>query len=137
MRVIITAKQSLAPHSQAILGKLVAIIGETSKNPSNPRFNQYTFESISALIRLVAELAHASIQRIDTGLHRFVSAGNPSVVEHFEQSVFPPLEYMLSNDVTGEHRRRIIGGSRLTLNISTSPSIRIHAIRLPNHFSDA
>jgi exportin-2 (importin alpha re-exporter) len=51
MRVIITARQSLTPGYQAILARLVAIIGETSKNPSNPRFNQYNFESISALIR--------------------------------------------------------------------------------------
>jgi exportin-2 (importin alpha re-exporter) len=51
MRVIITARQSLTPAYQAILARLVAIIGETSKNPSNPRFNQYNFESISALIR--------------------------------------------------------------------------------------
>jgi exportin-2 (importin alpha re-exporter) len=51
MRVIITAKQALVPSYQAILQRLVAIIAETSKNPSNPKFNQYNFESISALIR--------------------------------------------------------------------------------------
>jgi hypothetical protein len=51
MRVIITARQSLIPSYQAILERLVAIIGETSKNPSNPKFNQYNFESISALTR--------------------------------------------------------------------------------------
>ena len=53
MRVIITARQSLVPSYQAILERLVAIIGETSKNPSNPKFNQYNFESISALTRCV------------------------------------------------------------------------------------
>jgi exportin-2 (importin alpha re-exporter) len=51
MRVIITARQSLIPSYRAILERLVAIIGETSKNPSNPKFNQYNFESISALTR--------------------------------------------------------------------------------------
>ncbi len=51
MRVIITAKQGLTPRYQEILGKLTAVVKEISKNPSNPRFNQYTFESISALIR--------------------------------------------------------------------------------------
>ncbi|GHJ89066.1 hypothetical protein NliqN6_5468 [Naganishia liquefaciens] len=81
MRVIITARQSLTPAYQAILSRLVAIIGETSKNPSNPRFNQYNFESISALIR-------------------FVSAGTPDAVSHFEAALFPPIQYMLSADVS-------------------------------------
>ncbi|KAI5449860.1 importin-alpha export receptor [Naganishia albida] len=81
MRVIITARQSLTPAYQAILARLVAIIGETSKNPSNPRFNQYNFESISALIR-------------------FVSAGTPDAVAHFEAALFPPIQYMLSADVS-------------------------------------
>ena len=51
MRVILTARQSLTPVFQVVLQHLVGIIGQTSKNPSNPKFNQYTFESVSALIR--------------------------------------------------------------------------------------
>jgi len=53
MRVIITARQSLTPSYEGILNRLVNIMGEISKNPSNPKFNQYCFESVSALIRLV------------------------------------------------------------------------------------
>jgi len=33
------------------LGRLVTILGVISKNPSNPRFDQYIFESISGLMR--------------------------------------------------------------------------------------
>lgn len=51
MRVIITARSSLAPDFQKILNRLVAILGVISKNPSNPNFDQYIFESISALMR--------------------------------------------------------------------------------------
>ena len=51
MRVIITARQSLTPAYEAVLDRLVNILGEISKNPSNPKFNQYCFESVSALIR--------------------------------------------------------------------------------------
>lgn len=51
MRVIITARQSLGSAYEAILTRLVGILGEISKNPSNPKFNQYCFESVSALIR--------------------------------------------------------------------------------------
>ncbi len=53
MRVIITARQSLTPVYEAVLARLVRIMGEISKNPSNPKFNQYCFESVSALIRCV------------------------------------------------------------------------------------
>ena len=51
--MIITARQSLIPTYDSILTNLVKIIEEISKNPSNPKFNQYCFESVSALIRLV------------------------------------------------------------------------------------
>lgn len=53
MRVVITARQSLTPVYQHVLGRLVRILSVTSKNPSNPNFDQYLFEAISALIRFV------------------------------------------------------------------------------------
>ena len=54
MRVIVTARQALVPHYTTVLQHLVAILVEISKNPSNPKFNHFTFESISALVRAVA-----------------------------------------------------------------------------------
>ena len=54
MRVIITARSSLAGEYEKILGRLIAILGIISKNPSNPNFDQYIFESISALMRYAA-----------------------------------------------------------------------------------
>lgn len=51
MRVIITARQALTPIYVTVLSHLTRILGEISKNPSNPKFNHFTFESISALIR--------------------------------------------------------------------------------------
>lgn len=52
MRVIVTAKQTLVPGFERTLTRLVGILGIVSKNPSNPNFDQYMFESISALVRL-------------------------------------------------------------------------------------
>lgn len=51
MRVIITARQALTPIYVTVLSHLTRILGEISKNPSNPKFNHFTFESISALVR--------------------------------------------------------------------------------------
>ena len=56
MRIIFTVRQSLAatPYDR-ILQRLVGILGVTSKNPSNPNFDQYLFESLSGLLRQVKE----------------------------------------------------------------------------------
>ncbi|OCF31081.1 importin-alpha export receptor [Kwoniella heveanensis BCC8398] len=80
MRVIITARQSLTPHYEGILTRLVNIMGEISKNPSNPKFNQYCFESVSALIRFVCE-------------------GSPAALSTFEGALFGPAQHILTNDV--------------------------------------
>ncbi|GAA5824131.1 hypothetical protein JCM5353_006154 [Sporobolomyces roseus] len=81
MRVIITARQALLPSYATVLQHLVGILGEISKNPSNPKFNHFTFESISALVR-------------------FVTAGNPSTLSTFENALFPPFHIILQQDVS-------------------------------------
>jgi exportin-2 (importin alpha re-exporter) len=53
MRVILTAKQTLTPGYERTLARLVGILGIVSKNPSNPNFDQYLFESIASLLRYV------------------------------------------------------------------------------------
>jgi hypothetical protein len=105
MRVIIVARQSLTPSHEAILTRLVNILGEISKNPSNPKFNQYCFESVSALIR-------------------FVCDGTPGALPRFEQAIFGPAQIILANDVAGELFR--------SLTPSTELNIRIHPIHLPD-----
>jgi exportin-2 (importin alpha re-exporter) len=51
MRVIVTARQTLTPGYERTLQRLVGILGVISKNPSNPNFDQFIFESVSALMR--------------------------------------------------------------------------------------
>jgi len=51
MRIVITARAGLVAGHERILGRVVAILGAVSRNPSNPNFNQYTFETVSAFIR--------------------------------------------------------------------------------------
>ena len=82
MRVIITARQAMTPIHATVLQHLTNIMGEISKNPSNPKFNHYTFESMSALVR-------------------FVVAGTPSALPEFEAALFPPFQYILAQDVSG------------------------------------
>ncbi|KAJ1300905.1 hypothetical protein OPQ81_003331 [Rhizoctonia solani] len=80
MRVIITARQTLTPTFLTVLTKLVNILGAISQNPSNPNFNQYTFESVSALMR-------------------FVCVSNPQLIEQFEGQLFGPFTIIIQQDV--------------------------------------
>ncbi|KAI0933051.1 hypothetical protein AcW1_000014 [Taiwanofungus camphoratus] len=80
MRVIITARSALATGYERTLQRLVGILGVISKNPSNPNFDQYIFESISALMR-------------------FIVAANPSSLAVFEQALFGPFTIILQQDI--------------------------------------
>lgn len=83
MRVIITARQTLIPIYQGVLSRLVVILGVISKNPSNPNFDQYIFESLSALMRFVVE-------------------GNASTLPTFEQALFGPFTIIIQQDIDRE-----------------------------------
>lgn len=49
-RVLQTAEDTIQNLSPQILQELLGIVTITSKNPSNPRFTHYTFESIGAIL---------------------------------------------------------------------------------------
>ena len=80
MRVIITARSAFVNGYDRVLARLVAILGVISKNPSNPNFDQYIFESISALMR-------------------FVVAAKPETLPVFEQALFGPFQIILQQDI--------------------------------------
>ena len=68
MRIIITTRTELASVYADMMNRLVNILALISKNPSNPNFNQYTFESISALIRFIVPVAPGALQAFEAGL---------------------------------------------------------------------
>ncbi|KAI5122027.1 hypothetical protein M0805_008018 [Coniferiporia weirii] len=80
MRVILTARTTLATDYENLLRRLVGILGAIAKNPSNPNFDQYLFESISALIR-------------------FTVAASPQTLPAFEQGLFTPMIFILQQDI--------------------------------------
>jgi len=64
MRVILTARQTLAEGFEQLLQRFVTILGVISKNPSNPHFDQYIFESLSGMIRSVSMKVN-DLQRVE------------------------------------------------------------------------
>ncbi|KZT00874.1 uncharacterized protein LAESUDRAFT_731806 [Laetiporus sulphureus 93-53] len=80
MRVILTARSTFTEGYEKILQRLVGILGIISKNPSNPMFDQYIFESISALMR-------------------FIVAAKPTSLSTFEESLFGPFTIIIQQDI--------------------------------------
>ncbi|CAO3609832.1 unnamed protein product [Mucor hiemalis] len=80
MRVIITSRQDMIPYVNVIMGKLTTILSVVSKNPSNPKFNHYIFESIGALIRFICPISEAALSE-------------------FENMCFGPFQTILSQEV--------------------------------------
>ena len=100
MRVILTARSTFTTGYERYLQRLVNILGAISKNPSNPLFDQYIFESVSALIRYVTHelYKHVLIMR---GC-RFVVSANPSTLSTFEQALFGPFTIIIQQDIDRE-----------------------------------
>ncbi|BFZ55152.1 importin-alpha export receptor [Savitreella phatthalungensis] len=81
MRTIVASAELIAPATQLVLDHLTRILTEVSKNPSNPQFNHYLFESIGAIVKFVGSISQDAVAQL--------------------QSILcPPLLALLSNDVT-------------------------------------
>lgn len=61
MRILVVQKETAGPLAEFSLGELLKIIGEISKNPSNPRFNHYTFEALGAVIKYGASFVQETL----------------------------------------------------------------------------
>jgi hypothetical protein len=83
MRVIVMGKEDMAPFVGELINRFVKIIEVISKNPSNPKFNHYVFESLGALVR-------------------YACAGNPTLTQQVESMLFPPFQAILQLDITGK-----------------------------------
>lgn len=81
MRVMLLAQSELlAPNAQMLIAELTDILWAVSKNPSNPRFTHYLFESIATLVRFCAP--------------------DPSLLSIIEAKLCPVLQEILQADQT-------------------------------------
>jgi exportin-2 (importin alpha re-exporter) len=82
LRVVVCSRADLLPHATLVLDRIKFIIGEISKNPSNPKFNHFTFETLSTVVK-------------------FICASQPDLVQNFENALFTPFQEILARDVVG------------------------------------
>mmetsp|Transcript_32189 Transcript_32189/g.74101 ORF Transcript_32189/g.74101 Transcript_32189/m.74101 type:complete len:878 (+) Transcript_32189:372-3005(+) len=80
MRSLSVAREDIIPVTQMMIGKLTEALGRVCKNPSNPHYNHYLFESIAVLIRSVC-------------------VNDPRFTTAFEELLFPPFQTVLQMDV--------------------------------------
>lgn len=92
MRVLNTSADSLKERLP-IIEQLVKILQITSKNPSNPKFSHYTFESISLLIKFDLENINQYIQLVIPALLNILGED----VQEFVPYTFQILAYLLES----------------------------------------
>ena len=80
MRALNVAKADLMDVVQIVLEKLTTALAKVAKNPANPQYNHFLFESIAVLIRAVCTKDSA-----------YTTA--------FEQFLFPPFQTVLQMEV--------------------------------------
>mmetsp|Transcript_36824 Transcript_36824/g.77254 ORF Transcript_36824/g.77254 Transcript_36824/m.77254 type:complete len:992 (-) Transcript_36824:111-3086(-) len=80
MRALNVAKDDLMDVVQVVLEKLTSALARVAKNPKNPQYNHFLFESIAVLIRAVCTIDSAHTAA-------------------FEQFLFPPFQTVLQMEV--------------------------------------
>lgn len=80
MRSLNVARDDLMEVVQVVLEKLTSALAQVAKNPKNPQYNHFLFESIAVLIRAVCSK----------------DASNTTA---FEQVLFPPFQTILQMEV--------------------------------------
>ncbi|KAI8375933.1 Cse1-domain-containing protein [Radiomyces spectabilis] len=109
MRVIITSRQDMTPYVNAIMKKLTDILAMVSKNPSNPRFNHYIFESIGALIRFICPISDTAVTEFENLLFQPFQAILYQDVQEFTPYVFQLLAQLLEHHTGTELPQMYIG----------------------------
>jgi exportin-2 (importin alpha re-exporter) len=81
MRSLNASREDVVPITQIVLEKLNSALFIVAKNPRNPQFNHYLFESIAVLVKSVC-------------------TKNPEYTAAFEALLFPPFQLVLQMDVS-------------------------------------
>lgn len=93
----VAARAQIAPVAPTCLQALAGMLLEVCKNPTQPGFNHFLFESVAALVRFTAAAG---------GGGGGAAAGAAAGVEALEQQLFPAFQLVLQQDVQARRPRR-------------------------------
>ena len=77
LRTLITVRAEVRPMATGFLERLTAILGIVAERPSNPHFNHYLFESLSAIVRYDTQTRTLNMDGRSGKLTRFREGGLP------------------------------------------------------------
>ena len=80
MRCLHVAQEDVVPLTEMLLGSFNQALERVCKNPRDPHFNHYLFESVAVLVGNACKT-------------------NPSFTTNFETLLFPPFQQVLAQDV--------------------------------------
>lgn len=80
MRALAVSQEDVVPITEILIDKLTAALARVSKNPRNPQFNHYLFESVAVLVRSVC-------------------SRNASATLALENLLFPPFQTVLQMEI--------------------------------------
>lgn len=80
MRSLAIAESDVVPMTQILIEKLTGALARVAKNPRNPQFNHFLFESIAVLVRSVCSV-------------------DPSAAPNLEQLLFGPFQTILQMEI--------------------------------------
>jgi exportin-2 (importin alpha re-exporter) len=80
LRVVVVSRERIGSLTPQVIQSLTTILLRVCKNPANPTYNHYLFETVACLMRSICSL-------------------NPDGVKVFESMLMPPFQTVLSQDV--------------------------------------
>lgn len=91
MRVLVVAGSDVTPVTELIVQHLTKALEKACKNPVNPHYNHYLFESLALLIRASCGTGAVASE---------VTEAQLACCAHFETLLFPPLQIVLAQDIS-------------------------------------
>lgn len=91
MRTLLVIGGDIGPVTEFVLAKLTAALERVCKNPINPHYNHYLFESVALLVRSCCNTAMNPSLTPESAL---------IAANRFEVLLFPPFQAVLTQDVT-------------------------------------
>lgn len=90
MRTLVVIGSDIGPVTELVLSQLTTALEHVCKNPINPHYNHYLFESVAVLVRSCCSPAANPSLTAESAL---------AAANRFEALLFPPFQAVLTQDV--------------------------------------
>ena len=114
MRVVLTVRGGVAPSADVLVTHLVQILQLTARNVSNPRFTQFLFETLSAVVRFAGSGSAAEVHAMEERLFPVFTEVLQADIAEYVPYVFQVLAQLLEAHAAHD-KQRVLPGSYASL----------------------